>query len=152
MNIEPKDEKDEQAQRAKKMMEMTMPHLTVDSIRTILDPSGDNITFPTTAKMKELTGKWLVDADRDHFNGLNAEQSAILDVVKKVRNFLAHRSQNADVAMQDKLVAAALAAELRRGQNNVGDVGAYLRANQQGQPRFRHYLSAVRVIATQLCP
>lgn len=151
LEIKAKDVKDDQAQRAKDLVEMSMPHLSVDKIRKLLDPSGANIAFPLTASMKETSAKWLVNDDRDRFTGLSQQHAAILDAIKKIRNYLAHRSANAETAMQEMLFAANLPAELKRGQNNVNDVGAYLRA-LQGSARFHHYVTHVRAIALQLCP
>lgn len=146
------DASDEYAKRAKDHAVTNMPHLNVEQIRRVLDPTAYNITFPTTDKMKESAGKWLADADKLRFTNTTAQQCAVIDFVKAVRNFLAHRSQASDTSMQSALVAVDLPAALKRGQNNVADVGAYLRAQQNGQSRFKHFTDAVTNLAQQFCP
>ena len=143
---------DEYAKRSVPYVETAMPHLTVDRIREILDPTGFNVTFYTTADMKGSAGKWLADADKVRFTGISSPLCAFIDFVKAVRNYLAHRSQSADDKMQVALVAADLPAELRRPNNNVQDVGVYLRAMQNNQRRFKHTLGYMRTLSAQLCP
>jgi hypothetical protein len=143
---------DDFAKRSVQFVETSMPHLSVDRIREVLDPTGYNVAFPTTDKMKEAAGRWLADAERTRFTGTSAQQCAVIDYIKAVRNFLAHRSQTADNNMQAALIAIDLPAELRRSNNNVNDVGAYLRALQNNQRRFGHAILQVRGLAAQFCP
>jgi hypothetical protein len=145
---------DEYAKRSVQHVEKSMPHLSVDKIKEILDPTGFNVTFSTTDKMKEAAGKLLADADKVRFTGTSAQQCAFIDFIKAVRNFLAHRSQSADNTMQAALAAVDLPVELRRGNNNVNDVGSWLRATPaQGNPqRFLRVLVHVRALAAHLCP
>ena len=117
---------DEIAKRSILHVEKSMPHLSVEKIRDILDPTGFNVTFPTTDKMKEAAGKWLVDVDKQKFTTTSAQQCAVIDFIKSVRNYLAHRSQTANNRMQEALAAIDLPAELRRANNNVNDVGSWL--------------------------
>jgi hypothetical protein len=143
---------DEFAKRALPHVEKTMPHLSVEKIRGILDSNGYNVAFPTTDKMKESAGKWLADADKQRFTALTSEQCAVIALLKAIRNFLAHRSDSADIMMQDSLLSADLPANFKRMVNNVSDVGAYLRANQQGQSRLNLYLTYLKTLSAQLCP
>ena len=150
-NLELKTD-DSFAKRAKSHVTTSIKHLNADEIRNTLDPSQFNVTFATTDKMKESAGKWLAAGDAARFTNLTARQCAVIDFTKRVRNFLAHRSQSADTEMQTALVAIDLPADLKRGQNNVNDVGAFLRAIQNGQPRILHYLDALLDLGQQLCP
>jgi hypothetical protein len=143
---------DEFAKRALPYVEKAMPHLSVERIRGILDSNGYNVVFPTTDKMKESAGKWLADTHKQRFTQLTAEQCAVIALLKAIRNFLAHRSDNADTTMQDSLLSADLPARFKRSVNNVSDVGAYLRATQQGQSRLKHYLLYLKTLSAQLCP
>lgn len=143
---------DDYAKRAVPFVETSMPHLTVDQIRSILDSRGYNITFPTTDKMKQSAGTWLSDADKLCFTGTTPQECAIIDVTKAVRNFLAHRSQTADTTMQAALVSADLPAELKRAVNNVADVGVYLRSKQNGDSRLKYLIQQLRALASKLCP
>lgn len=143
---------DEFAKRARQHVVTGMPHLTVEDIRKILDPSDYNVTFPTTGDMKAAAGRWLSPDDSDHFTATTAQHCAVIDLTKGVRNFLAHRSQAADTAMQAVLQAIDLPPELRRGQNCVQDVGAFLRAQQGGRSRFEHFIDLLSGLAQQFCP
>ena len=143
--------KDDYAKRATQHVDRSMPHLSVEKIKDILDPTGYNVTFPTTDKMKEAAGKWLADADRVRFTSMSAQQCAMIDLIKSLRNFLAHRSQAADITMQGVLVAVDLPPELKRGNNNVADV-AHTCAIQNNQCRLLHCLVRIRDLAIQCCP
>jgi hypothetical protein len=102
--------------------------------------------------MKASAGQWLAPAHRQRFTGASPQQCAVIDFTKAVRNFLAHRSESADTAMQAALIANDLPAELRRNNNQVADVGAYLRAIQNAQSRFLYFINSVRGIALHFCP
>lgn len=143
---------DEYAKRAVKHVERSMPHLSVDRIKEILDPTGYNITFKSTAKMKEAAGTWLSDADKAHIVGVAAAECAVIDFVKAVRNYLAHRSEAARAKIDEALFATDLPDVFRRNTNSVGDVGAYLLNKQSGQLRFEHMLNHVRQLGAKLCP
>ena len=143
---------DKYAKRAKQFVDTSMRHLTADQIRDTLDPSQFNVAFPTTGKMKESAGKWLSAADAARFANLTARQCAVIDFTKRVRNYLAHRSQSSENEMQTALVAIDLPAELTRGVSNISDVGAFLRATQGEQSRLLHFLDAQSDLAIQLCP
>lgn len=146
------DTSDKYAERAKEYAETTMRHLNVEEIRNVLDPTDYNITFQTTEKMKESAGKWLADSHKSGFVNTTGEQSAVIDYVKAIRNFLAHRSKASDTSMQRALLSCNLPAALKRNQNNVADVGAYLRAQIEGKPRFKHFIDAITHLARQFCP
>jgi len=143
---------DDYAKRSLDLVEKSLPHLSVDKIREILDPTGYNVTFQTTARMKEAAGKWLPQADSVKFTGASNQQCAVVDFVKAVRNYLAHRSNASMARMQEALVAADLPAELRRAGNRVRNVGAYLRSTHGPQRRFLHSVAQIRALAAQLCP
>ena len=146
------DTKDEYAKRSMDYIEKTMPHPTVERIREILDPSGYNVTFKTTDEMKESAGKWLANIDKTKFTSVSTQQCAIIDLVKAVRNFLAHRSQSADDTMQTALIATNLPAALRRGNKKVAEVGVYLRATKNNQCRLSHFLVELQGLAVKFCP
>jgi hypothetical protein len=146
------DAEDEYARRAVKHVESSIPHLSVDRIKEILDPSGYNITFKTTAKMKEAAGTWLSDADKAHIVGVSAAECAVIDFIKAVRNYLAHRSEAARAKMDEALFATDLPDVFRRNANAVTDVGAYLLSRQSTLLRFEHALNQVRQLGAKFCP
>lgn len=143
---------DEVAKRAKSHVELSMPHLSVEKIRGILDPAGYNVTFATTDAMKQAAGTLLSNADKVMFTKTSAVRCAVIDFITAVRNYLAHRSDYAFDAMQTALSAADLPPELKRVGNKVNDVGAYLRAKQKALHRFEHVLTQVQALAAQFKP
>lgn len=143
---------DEYATRSVTHVETSMPHLSVEKTRQVLEPTGYNVTFPTTDEMKKAAGTWLSDADKVRFTKTSRQSCAVINHIKAVRNYLAHRSDNAFDVMQAALAAANLPASLRRGAKKVEDVGVYLRAKHGSQQRFDHVIAEMRALAVQLCP
>jgi hypothetical protein len=102
--------------------------------------------------MKEAAGTWLAEADRAHIVGIAAAECAVIDFVKAVRNYLAHRSEAVRAKMDEALFATDLPDVFRRNTNFVGDVGAYLLNTQSGKLRFEHIVNQVRQLGARLCP
>ncbi|MEZ5455863.1 MAG: hypothetical protein R3F04_07090 [Lysobacteraceae bacterium] len=129
-------------------------HLTVAEIRAILDANDYNVTFKSVDDLKEKAALWLAPAHRRNFLSLNAQQSAGLGTVRSIRNFLAHRSGASKVTMQADLVDPNLDVPLRRGTNQIKDVGSFLRSkpvvNQDS--RQLRYFAFLEQRAHQLCP
>lgn len=129
-------------------------HLSQEAIRSILDPSGYNVSFKSADDLKEKAGIWLAQPYRGHVHAMTTANSAVFEAIKAIRNFLAHRSKSAKDNMQDILVMNDLPQGLRRGQNKVHSVGYYLdsRPNYRDGHRLENYLSALRSLANVLCP
>lgn len=146
------DASEDYARRAIPHVEASIPHLSVDKIREILDPTGYNVTFPSTDKMKESAGRWLASADKARFVGATPAQCAVIDFVKAVRNYLAHRSDAARNRLDEVIFARDLPKALRRGIYAATDVGAYLLVMKDGECRFAHAIKALRALASRFCP
>lgn len=129
-------------------------HLTLDKIRSILDPKGWNVTFSTSADMKRKAGLWLDLPFKSHFTGLSAKHCATLEATKAIRNYLAHRSSNSKKTMQDVLQNSDLTIGFMRGPNKVNKVGSFLDSTPNGctKTRIQFYLLELKAIAIQLCP
>ena len=129
-------------------------HLTLEKIRNVLDPKGWNVTFATSADMKEKAGRWLDAPYKANFTGMSNRHCALLEATKAMRNYLAHRSSASQQTMQSVLVHANLTAGFKRGANQVHKVGSFLDSTPSGktETRLQFYLSELKAIAGQLCP
>ncbi|MGN8244764.1 hypothetical protein ACTHAM_001869 [Cellulomonas soli] len=124
--------------------------LPSDTIESLLDSSGYNITFRSIADWKSATAR---DFTRPYSSRVarianTPEDACVLELVKAVRNFIAHGSTqsratlNACIATRPTLtqgpgLVGASNAGLARGNiKRVRDVGVYLRGSaDQGMPR-----------------
>lgn len=143
------------AKRAKSIASIDITsHLSQDSIRSILDPNGYNVSFGSSADLKEKAGIWLAQPYQGYVQAITPVNSAVFEAFKAIRNFLAHRSTSAKKNMQDVLADSNLPQVLRRGQNQVHSVGYYLdsRPNYRDGHRLENYLTESRNIADVLCP
>ncbi|WP_263120720.1 hypothetical protein [Cellulomonas sp. RIT-PI-Y] len=124
--------------------------LPSDTIESLLDTSGRNITFPSV-------DRWKTAASRDFTSTYSSrvariantpEDACVLELLKAVRNFLAHGSKqsratlNACIASRPAssqgpgLVGPSNAGLARGGVKSVRDVGVYLQGRAaQGMPR-----------------
>ncbi|WP_124180368.1 hypothetical protein [Pseudomonas aeruginosa] len=129
-------------------------HLTVEAIRNILDPKSYNITFPTAGEMKASANKWLSAPYDGQIAGISARHSSMLDAIKSIRNYLAHRSSYSSVTMQASLIGKNLPAQFKRNKKKVEKVGYFLESMGVGYKvrRVDFFISELRDIANQLCP
>lgn len=146
---------DEHAKRASSLASIDIAsHLKLDQIRQILDPRDYNVTFHTSAVLKSRAAQWLDAPHSGYFISLTSMNCAVMDTIKAVRNYLAHRSGASKTAMQTALLNADLPAELRRGAHKVSMVGSYLDAKPTptSARRLETYLAQCTAIANRLCP
>lgn len=129
-------------------------HLTLEKVRSILDPSKYNVTFADTADLKAKAGRWLEQPYRSHFLTLSQGQYALIEATKAIRNYLAHRSTSSLLSMQEALTGPDLPPGFRRGPNLVLSVGKFLHSRPMPhQPRrIDFYVAELRLIATALYP
>lgn len=126
--------------------------LTQTQIRKILDPRDFNITFVTVSEMKSAAGRWLVATYRNRFTAITGGQASVLECIKAMRNFMAHRSTSARDKMQTALAKADMPAALKRGGHEIHDVGSYLTSVAGGSTRITQYLNQLTTIGGVLCP
>jgi hypothetical protein len=113
---------------------------TIAQIVTALDPKGYNLTFVDAETWMRSSAEYHSDTYQDIVRGIvgDAESASFLDLLKKLRNLLAHGSNGSKAAFNRACRArlgggregltGASNAPLKRGQKNVRDVGVYLRA------------------------
>lgn len=104
-------------------------HLSKGQVQALANSSDNNITFRNFPELEQRAGKWLIAAHSARFEGLAGHQKALVDAVIGIRNHVAHRSKRSGEAMNRLLDVGALhMAGIRRGPNNVNNVGAWLKA------------------------
>jgi hypothetical protein len=133
----------------------TVKHLSVDQILKIMDKDGRNITFVAAAKMKTEAIAWLHADFAKHFGELTDKDEAVIDCLKAVRDFIAHRSKSAKNRMNDELQKIGTAPpndNLGRGLQKVHHIGSFLKAEFQATRRVKLYWNRLKVIAESLRP
>jgi hypothetical protein len=130
-------------------------HLSVDQIIEIMDKEGRNITFSTALKLKAETSAWLHKDYADLFKNLTAEDEAVIDCMKAVRDFIAHRSVSAKKRMNEELQRIGNTPpneNLGRGLTKVHYIGSFLKAEFQASRRVKRYWIRLKRIAESLRP
>lgn len=124
-------------------------HLSKAEVQSLANNTGNNITFPNFADLEERSKRWLVKQHADNFKALSKPQKALVDAVIGLRNHVAHRSHRSGEAMNGLLAAGALhTTGIKRGANNVNNVGAWLKASPVGcnESRIEMIIKALGVI------
>lgn len=130
-------------------------HLSVDQILEIMDKDGRNITFQTASKMKSEASAWLHKDFADLFKSLTDKDESVVDCVKAVRDFIAHRSDSAKDRMNDELKSVGTAPpnkNLGRGLQKVHHIGSFLKVEFQAKRRVQLYWERLTAIAESLRP
>lgn len=130
-------------------------HLSVERILEIMDKDGRNITFSSAAKLKADAGAWLHKDHADLFKNLKTHDESVVDCVKAVRDFIAHRSDSAKNRMNEELSMVGTVApneNLGRGVQKVHYIGSFLKAEFQSKRRVQLYWERLKTIAEALRP
>ena len=126
-------------------------HMDKATISNILDEQGQNITFRNYDEIQDRAKIWLSSNHRQGIEGLNAREKTTIDAWISIRNFIAHRSKSALDQMNDSLAKGALYnSGLRRGQNRVNRIGAYLKAKQSRGSRLQLFIRAMKATAEKM--
>lgn len=121
-------------------------HITVNDISSLLDSSGNNITFPNYKEIIKGANTYLAALNAEKISTLQMKRQAIVDLWISIRNHIAHRSKKSQDAMNKAMSAGALHdTGLKRGKNLIKDVGVYLKSKPQG-----HSLSRVELILNSM--
>lgn len=126
-------------------------HLTKEELKTVLDPSGRNTSFPRYAAIEDRTRQWLIADHVRRFTRLTDQQKAIIDLTIAFRNNLAHRSKSSLDRLNDILALGALhPSGLRRGVNRVQQAGHYLKSQMNGGTRANVLAGLLRAAAYEI--
>ena len=129
-------------------------NIPVAQVRSLLDASDKNIAFKDYATMEQHAQEWLAPVYYAKIAGVTPDRKQILDVAKKIRNCIAHRSAESFREMNQTIMAirqTGSVALLRRSVNSINKVGAYLKAAQPGiNSRVEFFLDEFGAFAHQL--
>lgn len=133
----------------------TEKHIKLDDVRMLLDASKGNITFKNVKDLKAKAKKWLAKDLAKPFLSLRPEDEALFQAAITMRNFVAHESPRARLAMNDALRSLGEyenLADLKIQSNDVRAVGAYLKATTSYGPRFISFTMKLGDLAVVLNP
>lgn len=118
---------------------ITFPrHFKKADVSALADSVGNNITFSNFDELEQRASTWLITAHARKFSGLTAQQKAVISAITALRNHIAHRSQRSFDAMNETLAQGALhPTGIKRLDNNVSNVGAWLKATPVGRDETR---------------
>ena len=128
-------------------------HIKVDTLRGILDPGQRNITFGSTAKIKERANEILARANNRRIQALSVHDASVIDTAKAIRDYISHRSDSAYREMNQQLQRVDQGPpnrHLGRGENEIQAVGSFLKAETQTEKRVILYLGRLRDISALL--
>lgn len=139
------------------------PHLTVAEIQSILNPSGWNITAKNASDLQTKADRWLTGVVKSNIQKLTSDDKDLIDCVKAMRNFVAHRSEFAYERMNealDKVYSHRSTRHLGRSVTRPGHtrrvykVGSFLKAEvgTGGERRILAFLGQLTDIAESLRP
>jgi hypothetical protein len=133
-------------------------HIVVDDIEKMVNPKRSNVSLPNSKEMIKRANKWLDRSFAIKFSKLTIEDQKLLDSVKSIRNFLAHRSESSLDGMNKQLgnIETTLPANAGLGKgtaNEIRSAGKYLRTKtSSGKRRVEIYLERLRQISDKLRP
>jgi len=130
-------------------------HIKVDDLETILTPESDNLTFKDVETLKQRCVAIVAAPHRNAIVNLSDSDSRLIDTVHAIRNFIAHRSPKAKATMNQRLASIVSGVgcpneNLSRGTYDIGNIGAFLKAEVAGSRRINLYLSRLSSIAAAM--
>ncbi|SET89445.1 hypothetical protein [Pseudomonas graminis] len=133
----------------------TEKHIKLDDVRHLLDATQANITFKSVKDLKAKAKKWLSKDLAKPFQALRPEDEALFQAAIAMRNFVAHESTRARIAMNEALRDLGNYedhADLKISSNDVRAVGAYLKSTTFYGPRLISFIIKLGDLAVLLNP
>ena len=133
----------------------TVRHIKLSDLQLLIDPTGWNVTFKEAQMLKTRAAEWLIQVHRNRVNSLSIDDDRVIDTVKVIRDFIAHRSRGAKDRMNTGLEAIDQGPpnqNLGRGDNEIQHVGPFLKAVFGTRRRLQLYGDRLREIANKLRP
>ncbi len=124
------------------------------TIAALLDPYGNNISFPNTLELKSAANRWLSAGNRTGIEAITDQQAAVIDLWIALRNHIAHDSERSKKALKAAVSKGVLhGTGLHRATNAIHAPGVYLKSKHQqpaGQPRIEVIANQMTVIGGSL--
>lgn len=140
----------------------TVQHITVAEIQGILNPDGWNITFREADDFSEKARRWLARPHQACVLGLSTDDRDMINCVKAIRDYIAHRSESAFGRMNHALNQIHGHRAIRHlghdsnapGTRRVNNIGSFLKAETAPpeERRIAGYLRCISDIAEALRP
>jgi hypothetical protein len=129
--------------------------MTVDQIAEAIDPTGFNLTFTTSAVMKEKAKSWLAAPYKSKVLAINGEDERLVDTARSIRNWIAHQSTGSSIKMNGMLADIERGPgtdnhELGRGVREITNIGAFLKTQLNGERRVQAYARRLKEVAANL--
>ncbi len=128
-------------------------HVRLAELESIVDPNRWNLTFPDAATIKARADDWLTPPHARRINSLTRYDERLIDTARATRDFIAHRSPGAKARMNAALATVAHGSHNRyldRGQNDIHNVGSYLKAVFEDRRRIAIYAERFKEIAAKM--
>ena len=126
-----------------------LKHISAGDLYPLLDPRGFNITFKNARQMVSQAKKNLHPSFVCKYTAITPNQRKIIDVIKAVRNYIAHRSDSAFEVMTKALSSLSNGQSSSLGRcssKRVRSIGAYLKTKTGTGMRTEVYLTAMKDI------
>lgn len=128
-------------------------HLTAEEVENLLDPSGFNITFGSTSKIKKLAGGWLSQEFRKNIFTLSDDDFEFIDCCREIRNAIAHKSKRALDSMNSMLREVPNPSSIQfmhRAANDIRVVGVFLKSKSNGEERVIQCIERLKDISSRM--
>lgn len=141
------------AELASRISYQPKKHVSVAELEEIVDPTGWNLTFSKFSKIREYSVRVLAAGHAARIQTVSASEARLVDTARSIRDFIAHQSPGSKERMNEALATVEQGGHNRylgRVDNDVHNVGAYLKASGAGVRRLHRYAQALRSIAAKM--
>lgn len=140
---------------ANRMSFATTKHIKVNDLEVALDPDSYNLTFKDVAALKQRCTEWVAQPYRNQIVNFADADGRLVDTVHAIRNFIAHRSSNSKMIMNDRLGNVVTGPgcpnlNLSRGSHDIHDIGSFLKSKVGGTIRMKLFIARLDNIAAGL--
>ncbi|WP_421192437.1 hypothetical protein [Aeromonas jandaei] len=130
-----------------------IPHLKAEDVESLIDPKGFNLTFNSTEEMKRTAGGWISQDLRSNLFRLSADDCKFIDCCREIRNAIAHKSKRSFTSMNEMLRsvdARSTIAFIHRPENDIKNVGVFLKSKINGEQRIITSMLRLQAIASAM--
>jgi hypothetical protein len=121
-----------------------------NEVRDLIDREKQNVVFRDADFLTQRAREFLAPSHRTGFDSLQASDKALVNLVRTLRNHVAHRSAATTDAFRTAVLSPDLSPTFRRSRNAVTDIGAYLLACEDDTCRAHSLVTELCVLAEAL--